>query len=403
MTHGLTAIVAGGGLGGLATAAALAQRGWQVTVYERQPVLRAAGSGIYIWENGLRVLEALGAYKDATCDAFVGRFFEQRDNQNQIIECAPIVEGKRLLTVMRSRLLDALRDACLRAGVRIVTSTEVVGATPRGELRFANGDVARADLAVGVDGVWSRVREALGLETYHQQTREGALRTVIERKPGDIPEQDLGKYIENWNGTRRFLITPINEHQIYLALTCEDTDHAARNTQVDKALWSQSFPQWSHLIERIGPEVSWGVYSIIQCSAWSAGRTVILGDAAHAQPPNLGQGGGMAMQNGLALAAALETVGCAEDIPNALEAWEKRERPIVETCQKWSALYGEVTYLPDEVRTRTIRAAMSDPWVAGQIFAAANHVPTGSTGSTLSPGSTAAAPSLSAPLQAVAG
>ncbi|WP_454740166.1 FAD-dependent oxidoreductase [Cupriavidus necator] len=380
MDKTLSAIIAGGGLGGLATAAALAQRGWDVTVYERQPALRAAGSGIYIWENGLRVLEALGAYDDAVRDAFHGRFFEQRDHRGEIIESAPIAAGRRLITVKRSQLLDALRDACLRAGVKVVTSAEIIGATPRGELRFANGDTARADLAVGVDGIWSRVRQALGLEMYHQQTDEGALRTVIDSRPGDIPPQDAGKYIENWNGMRRLLITPINAQQIYLALTCTESDRAARDTNIDKALWSAAFPQWAHLIDRIGSEVSWGVYSIIKCSAWSAGRTVILGDAAHAQPPNLGQGGGMAMQNGLALAVALEGVSRAEQIPAALEAWEARERPLVDHCQKWSTLYGEVAFLPDDVRTATIRGAMGNPWVSEQIFRAANHAPTGTSG-----------------------
>ncbi|WP_454743919.1 FAD-dependent oxidoreductase [Cupriavidus necator] len=380
MDKTLSAIIAGGGLGGLATAAALAQRGWDVTVYERQPALRAAGSGIYIWENGLRVLEALGAYDDAVRDAFHGRFFEQRDHRGEIIESAPIAAGRRLITVKRSQLLDALRDACLRAGVKVVTSAEIIGATPRGELRFANGDTARADLAVGVDGIWSRVRQALGLEMYHQQTDEGALRTVIDSRPGDIPPQDAGKYIENWNGMRRLLITPINPQQIYLALTCTESDRAARDTNIDKALWSAAFPQWAHLIDRIGSEVSWGVYSIIKCSAWSAGRTVILGDAAHAQPPNLGQGGGMAMQNGLALAVALEGVSRAEQIPAALEAWEARERPLVDHCQKWSTLYGEVAFLPDDVRTATIRGAMGNPWVSEQIFRAANHAPTGTSG-----------------------
>ena len=52
-------------------------------------------------------------------------------------------------------------------------------------------------------------------------------------------------------------------------------------------------------LDRIGEfPVSWGVYSVTRCHAWSAGRTAIVGDAAHAQTPNLGQGGGMAMQNG---------------------------------------------------------------------------------------------------------
>jgi len=235
-----------------------------------------------------------------------------------------------------------------------------------------------ADLAIGADGIWSKVRQALGLEQVHEQSLEGALRTMIPAREGDIPAADSSKYIENWNGTRRLLITPVNKNITYLALTCPHTDDKARNTVVDKKLWSADFPQWAHLIERIGPEVSWGVYSVIKCRAWSSGRTVILGDAAHAQPPNLGQGGGMAMQNGLALATVLQNVSTQQAIPDALEQWEHNERDIVEHCQKWSTLYGEVTFLPDDVRSMVIRNAMANPWVASQIFRAANHTPTGS-------------------------
>ena len=126
----LTASIAGGGIGGLATAAALAQRGWQVSVYERQDQLRAVGAGIYIWENGLRVLEALGAFEQATADAFHGTHFEQRDNNGDIIDSAAIGGGNRLLTVPRSQLLDALRDACDRADVEIFTNTEITGVAP---------------------------------------------------------------------------------------------------------------------------------------------------------------------------------------------------------------------------------------------------------------------------------
>jgi 2-polyprenyl-6-methoxyphenol hydroxylase-like FAD-dependent oxidoreductase len=374
----LTAIVAGGGIGGLATAAALAQRGWAVTVYERQDELRAVGAGIYIWENGLRVLEALGAFTQATENAFHGTHFEQRDNHGAIIDSAPVAGGNRLLTVPRSQLLAALKHVCEQADVEIVTSTEVIGANARAELYFASGGSHTADLAVGVDGVWSKVRETLGLERSHEQTTEGAIRTMVSAAAGDFGPADVGKYIECWNGARRFLVTPVNSEQTYLALTCPDTDTPGCEMPVNKAAWRDSFPQWEHLIERIGEfPINWGVYSVTRCSAWSAGRTAIVGDAAHAQTPNLGQGGGMAMQNGLAMAVALEAVKDRRDIPDALEQWEESERDIVEHCQRWASLYGEVTYLPDEVRTRTIRGAMSDPWVAGQVFRAANHAPIG--------------------------
>lgn len=375
----LSAIISGGGIGGLATAAALARRGWDVTVYERQDELRAAGSGIYIWENGLRVLEALGCGEQATRGAFRGTHFEQRDNHGAIIESAPIAADKRLLTVPRKQLLAALRDAGLAAGMKVVTRAEVIGASAAGELMLAGGAIAQADLAIGVDGVWSRVRASLGLELLHEQTREGALRTMIAARPDDFDAATRGKYVENWNGMRRLLITPVSEQDTYLALTCPNDDEVGKRIPVDKASWSASFPQWAHLIDRIGPDVGWGVYSVTRCKSWSAGRTAILGDAAHAQPPNLGQGGGMAMQNGLALAVALEGVSDRRDIPDALQAWERRERPLIEECQRWSILYGEVTYLPDEVRSRVIRSAMSDPWVAGAVFQAANSSPTGTS------------------------
>ena len=322
------------------------------------------------------MLEALGAYEEATEGAFHGTHFEQRDHRNEIIESSAIAADKRLLTVLRSRLLGALKSVCERAGVKVVTHAEVIGATARGELLLASGKTVRADLAVGVDGIWSRVRQSLGLELLHEQTREGALRTMIAAGAGDFEPHEAGKYIECWNGTRRFLITPVNATQIYLALTCMQDDEA-RDMPRNKHLWVESFPKWAHLIDKIGEASSWGVYSVTRSRAWSAGCTAIVGDAAHAQPPNLGQGGGMAMQNGLALAVALEQARDARDIPVALEAWERAERPLIEHCQRWSVLYGEVTYLPDDVRSRVIRSAMSDEWVASQVFMAANSSPTG--------------------------
>jgi 2-polyprenyl-6-methoxyphenol hydroxylase-like FAD-dependent oxidoreductase len=102
-----------------------------------------------------------------------------------------------------------------------------------------------------------------------------------------------------------------------------------------------------------------------------------VGDAAHAQPPNLGQGGGMAMQNGLALAVFLKDVTDPRDIPPRLEAWEAEVRPLTDHCQKWSTLYGEVAYLPDEVRAKMFEGASSDTWTASQLMRAAGSTPIG--------------------------
>ena len=372
--------IAGGGIGGLATAAAFGQRGWDVTLFERQTELRTVGAGIYIWENGLRVLDALGAYEFAIQGCFHGEQFDQRDNQNRIIDSLVLPPEARLITIMRSQLLEALRRACVQSGVTIHTGKEVVGATARGELMFANGDRAKADLAIGVDGAWSKVRDGLGIPYEHQLTREGGVRTMVPCKPGDFAIVDNGKYIENWNGARRLLVTPVSETSIYLALTCPEEDEQARAVPIDQDLWIASFPHWRHLIERIdSTDATWSRYSIIQCREWSVGRTAILGDAAHAQPPNLGQGGGMAMQNGLALAVHMEGLADQRDIPSRLEAWEKDVRPLTDHCQKWSTLYGEAAFLPDEVRTKVFKGAAGDQWIGGQLMLAANSKPLGSS------------------------
>ena len=106
----LTVAISGGGIGGLATAAALAQKGWGVTVFERQPELRTVGAGIYIWENGLRVLEAIGAYDEATDGAFRGTHFQQRDNEGRIMDAGALPPDMRLVSQPRSQLLGALKN-----------------------------------------------------------------------------------------------------------------------------------------------------------------------------------------------------------------------------------------------------------------------------------------------------
>lgn len=376
MSKSMKALVAGAGFGGLTVATALAQRGWAVTVHERQPELRASGSGIYIWENGLRILDALGAQVVAP-GAFHGRAIEQRDAHGQVIDGGDLPPALRLVTVPRADLLHGLRDAAVRAGVDIRTGSEVLGASAHGELLFAGNRSESAHLVIGADGVWSPVRRSLGLELLHEQTREGALRAMIAGTQADLGPGGQGKYIECWSGERRLLITPLNEREIYLAFTCMREDTAGSCSPLDKAAWTGSFPQWAHLIDRVDRLLPWSPYSVVKVRTWSAGCAAVMGDAAHAQPPNLGQGGGMSMQTGLALAVFMEGLNDPRDVPGRLQAWESSQRELAEHCQRWSCLYGEVSRLPDEVRARVVRQGMADSWLRAQMLRAAHSAPLG--------------------------
>src|SRR6266702_1552857 len=124
--------IIGAGFAGLTAACAFAQRGWSVRVHERADRLRATGAGIYIYENGLRVLEAVGAYAAAVKGAPFAHTREVRDGRG------------RLFSIVRQNVINALAAAARSAGAKIVTNSTAAGATPAGELVLVDGSRHKA-------------------------------------------------------------------------------------------------------------------------------------------------------------------------------------------------------------------------------------------------------------------
>jgi 2-polyprenyl-6-methoxyphenol hydroxylase-like FAD-dependent oxidoreductase len=185
---------------------------------------------------------------------------------------------------------------------------------------------------------------------------------------------DTGTTTEYWSGSRRVLHTPCSEREIYLALTMLDDDEAAKAAPIDAGLWKGWFPHLAGLIDRIGKAGRYDRFELIRLRAWSSGRVAILGDAAHALPPNLGQGGGCAMMNALALAVHLER---APDIPAALAAWEQRERPLTEHTQRMSRFFGMATTWPPPLQRLFFHVTGRSKRIAELRTRTARHRPTG--------------------------
>src|ERR1700687_2465270 len=140
--------IVGAGFAGLAAACALAQRGWAVRVHERADRLRTTGAGIYIYENGLRVLEALGAYADAVKGAPVADTREVRDDKNRVVSVHRWDSSSRVFSIERQQVINALAAAAARHGAEILTGSEAIAATASGELILENGERLAADLIV---------------------------------------------------------------------------------------------------------------------------------------------------------------------------------------------------------------------------------------------------------------
>ena len=114
--------IVGAGFAGLTAACALAQRGWSVRVHERADALRTTGAGIYIYENGLRVLEAVGAYDAAINGAPFAHTREVRDDRNRAISVHRW-GGSRVYSIVRQTVINALAGAARRAGAEIVLNS----------------------------------------------------------------------------------------------------------------------------------------------------------------------------------------------------------------------------------------------------------------------------------------
>jgi 2-polyprenyl-6-methoxyphenol hydroxylase-like FAD-dependent oxidoreductase len=366
--------IVGGGLAGLSAAIALAKHGWSVRLHERHTSLRREGFGITVHANGLRVLAALGAREGATRDGVQLGFSELRDAGNAVITRTKL--DARAFRLSRFHLIAALADRAKAAGVEFHLGSSAAAATQDGTVIFEDGSRRSADLVVAADGVNSPLRNSLGLTRSQTLLPDGAQRMTIRRHGDELAAADT--VVEWWSGTRRIIYGACSPHEIYVALSCRSDDTRAKQVPVDLETWTGSFPKLAGLFRRIHHDADptmtlWAPFSQIKLKRWSAGRVAVIGDAAHAMPPNLGQGGSCAMMGGLSLAVHLEK---AAALPLALQEWEAQERPLIEHTQRWSRLYSILAAWPRAVSGPAL-TLLALPSFKKQYRRTASHIPTG--------------------------
>ncbi|WP_139006318.1 FAD-dependent oxidoreductase [Arthrobacter crystallopoietes] len=328
--------IAGAGIAGLAAAAAFRSFGFEVDIYEQSKEPREIGAGIYIKENSFEVLDRLGLTEGLSKRGVRIQTARIIDEDQRVVVSRDVSQ-ERLVVALRSDLHNSLRDRALELGARLHTDRKVSGASPSGTLHFSDGSQADADLVIGADGLHSRVRDSLDLARYKIGLGDGATRVLIPRR------DDEGLFsTEHWSGQLRVGVAPCSDDYTYMFIIGPERENRATRVPLDKAYWSRHFPHLAEYFDAVTPELSvHHRHHVVHCDTWVKGNVAIIGDAAHAQPPNLGQGAGVAM------AAAWELAECAAyapDIRTALADWETSSRPRINMVQRLTTAYDILNY-----------------------------------------------------------
>ncbi|MET9215873.1 MULTISPECIES: FAD-dependent oxidoreductase [unclassified Nocardia] len=330
-----TAIVVGGGIGGLATALALTRRGWSVEVLERTPELTEVGSGISLWSNALRALDALGVGSPVRAQAVEDVSAGVRDARGRRLARTDVATLRERfgapVVVHRAALLEILRAALPDDVVR--TGIAVSSADPDGSVTHSAG-VSTADLVVGADGLHSVVRRAVCGEVRARYAGYTAWRAVVE-----LPEK-LTEFGETWGRGARFGMAPLADGRVYCFAVYNAPEHAPGTF----AEVRDRFAGWHHpipaLLAAADPNTVLhnDIYDIPALPSFTAGRIALLGDAAHAMTPNLGQGGCQALEDAVVLARL-----AAE--PDGLARYDRERRPRTRMIATRSARIGTIGQL----------------------------------------------------------
>lgn len=350
MGNGLTAAVVGGGIGGLATAAALTRAGIEATVYEQAPEIGEIGAGVLIGPNGVRLLHRLGlagAIDETGGWVGEGSTYWRHDGTRVAPVMTTDSSGWAAMYGMhRADLVEMLRrvvpDDHVKPGHRAVSFSQTA---QRARVAFENGAAAEADLVIAADGIHSAMRQFVTEPTAPVFSGQISYRGVLETSR--VPWWPR-RVFQVWMGQGKHVIVfPVRAGRMLNFVCFLPADTAMRESwsapgdpDALRAAFAGFATPVTDLLKQVDSTFWWGLYDRGPLAEWTNGRLALLGDAAHPMLPHLGQGANQAIEDAFALAAVLKGTS-ARDVPAALRRYARVRRRRTDVVQANSRTNGE--------------------------------------------------------------
>ena len=358
-------LIAGGGIGGLSTAIALARQGLPSRILERRSEFSEAGAGIQIGPNVMRVLASLDVTPHLTeFLAFPDDIHIRDGASGRVLTSVPLGPtaknryGAPYGTAHRRDLQAALLATARNCPeIEITSGFEISRYSEEADsvtVYSASDETVRGTLLVGADGLSSRIRAQLNGDARLQFFGRTAWRSLIDAD--SAPPLLKRNAVGLWLGQEAHLVHyPVRGGEaINLVAVIEDAwDREGWNTKADPADLISRFSGWCEAARSVlqaGVDWrKWALFELTDLERWHGRRTVLMGDAAHPVLPFLAQGAGLAIEDALVLARELAARNGSDPDP-AFEAYSKARKARAAQVQNQSRRMGAIYHYGGPVR-----------------------------------------------------
>jgi 2-polyprenyl-6-methoxyphenol hydroxylase-like FAD-dependent oxidoreductase len=342
-------VISGGGIAGLTTAIALQKIGIEAHVYEAAQEIKAVGAGIVLAANALKAFQKLEIEQTIMAEGRLLDSFSLKDEKGKVLTQNNSLSstekyGADNFTIHRAdlhRVLQSfLKPGTIQTGKRCV---DVESENDQARLHFSDGSSETADYLIAADGIHSPVRQKLLPTSKIRYADYTCWRSVIEN-----PLPELKQASESWGRKGRFGIVPLAHNKLYwfACINAPQNDERMKRFTVEDLLANFSTyhdPIPEILKKTTNGELIWNdIADLRPLSQYAFGNILLIGDAAHATTPNMGQGACQAIEDAVILADEIQK---AHSIPEAFRAFEKRRMEKTHYIINQSRMIGKMAHM----------------------------------------------------------